>query len=280
MTVQVQLRRAPDLVPARHAAGAKTRLETRVPTRQPTAGHELHAVGVHRGRGPSETAGEAPLHEPARVAQRRAGEWVGPEPDPLRPTAGEGGAPQVVAGEGDAAEAAGGEKDDPKIAVTQAAKELTVTGSAEYKVQWSVSNAKANGWIIQHIKFSGSKKDCDGKDVATNTTGQEYWEGWQVRDGKVYVGSSDSEHVADTFRTTDEGGSTSGTLEISGKVTYKSGYDLKEPPWGHDVAAAGSLPTVKAAPKGWDDAAAKDHKMTVKWNDCVKPATHSVATTP
>jgi hypothetical protein len=37
---------------------------------------------------------------------------------------------------------------------------------------------------------------------------------------------------------------------------------------------------MKVAPKGWDDGAAKDHKMTVKWDACAKAATHSVTTTP
>jgi hypothetical protein len=224
------------------------------------------------------SAGEGLSHELTQVAQRRAGESEGPEPEPAQAMAGEADAPQAAA-EGDVPEAAAGEKDEPTITVTQKAKELTNSGSAEYKVQWSVSDAKANGWIIQHVRFSGSKKDCDGKDVATNTTGQEYWEGWQVRNGKVYVGSSASAHVADTFRTVDEG-KTVGTLEISGKVAYKSGYELKEPPWGHDVAAAGALPTMKKAPDGWDDAAAKDHIMTVKWDACAKTPTHSVTTNP
>jgi hypothetical protein len=250
------------------------------PAIQPAAAHELNAVALRRDGTPSPVAGEGLAHELTHVARRRAGESGGPEPDPTRAMAGEADASHAVAGEGDAPEAAAGEKDEPKINVTQAAKELTNTGSAEFKVQWSVSDAKANGWIIQHVRFSGSKKDCDGKDVATSTTGQEYWEGWQVRDGKVYVGSTANAHVADTFRTADEGGSTVGTLEISGKVAYKAGFDLKEPPWGHDVAAAGDLPTMKTAPKDWDDAAAKDHKMTVKWDACAKTPTHSVTTNP
>lgn len=264
--------------PATRVAWPKAQRERMTPTIQPAA-HELHAVANRRAGMPSTAAGEGLAHELTHVAQRRGGEAEGPE-DPTLAMAGEADAPQAVAAEGDVPEAVAGEKDEPKITVTQAAKELTNTGSAEYKVQWSVSDAKANGWIIQHVRFSGSKKDCDGKDVATNTTGQEYWEGWQVRDGKVYVGSSASAHVADTFRTVDEGGSTVGTLEISGKVAYKAGYDLKEPPWGHDVPAAGALPTMKTAPKDWDDAAAKDHKMTVKWDGCAKPPTHGVTTNP
>jgi hypothetical protein len=264
--------------PATRVAWPEAQRERLTPTIRPAA-HELHAVASRRDAVPSAAAGEGLAHELTHVAQRRGGEVAGPD-DPTRAMAGEGDAPQAVAGEGDAPAAAAGEKDEPKITVKQAAKELTNTGSAEYKVQWSVSDAKANGWIIQHIRFSGSKKDCDGKDVATNTTGEEYWEAWQVRDGKVYVGSTANAHVADTFRTADEGGSTVGSLEISGKVAYKAGYDLKEPPWGHDVAAAGDLPTMKAAPKDWDDSATKEHKMNVKWDACAKTPTHSVTTNP
>jgi hypothetical protein len=278
LTVEAKQHPSADLAVFRRTH-AGTRRQTTPPKQQPACEHEPDAVGAHRIDDRLELAGEARDHEATRVVRVRGGEWSGPEPDRFRPIAGEGDPSRVAAGEGDSPQAAAGEKDDPKISVKQAAKELTTTGSAEFKVQWSVSDEKANGWIIQHVKFSGSKKDCDGKDVATNTTGEEYWEGWQVRDGRVYVGSSDSRHVADTFRTADEG-ATTGTLVISGKVTYMPGYELKEPPWGHDVAAAGSLPTMKVAPKGWDDGAAKDHKMTVKWDACAKAATHSVTTTP
>src|SRR5262245_15923535 len=153
------------------------------------------------------------------------------------------------------------------ISVVAAAAELTNTGSAEYRVRWSVPDPTANGWIVQHVRFTGAKFDAVGTPVATNTTGAEYWEGWQVRAGRVFVGSSATPHNADTFRTVDEGAGTRGQLAITGRVTFLPGYNLREPPWGHTVPAAGALPTVTAAPPVWSDGFARLHRMQVTWDD-------------
>ena len=166
------------------------------------------------------------------------------------------------------------------ISVVAAAAELTNTGSAEYRVRWSVPDPTANGWIVQHVRFTGTKFDAVGTPVATNTTGAEYWEGWQVRAGRVFVGGSATPHNADTFRTVDEGAGTRGQLAITGRVTLLPGYNLQEPPWGHTVPAAGALPTVTAAPPIWSDGFARLHRMQVTWNDTVAPATHNVTATP
>lgn len=166
------------------------------------------------------------------------------------------------------------------ITVTQAPVELTTTGSGEYRVRWSVPDPTANGWIIQHVRFTGAKTDAAGTAVATNTAGGEYWEGWQVRAGTVFVGGSATAHNADTFRTVDEGAGTRGQLAITGRVTFMPGYDLRQPPWGHTVPAAGALPTVTAAPATWSDGFARLHRMVVTWDDTVAPATHNVTATP
>jgi len=166
------------------------------------------------------------------------------------------------------------------ITVTQAPVELTNTGSGEYRVRWSVPDPTANGWIVQHVTFTGAKTNAAGTPVATNTTGAEYWEGWQVRAGTVFVGGSATAHNADTFRTVDEGAGTRGQLAITGRVTFLPSYDLREPPWGHTVPPAGALPTVTASPVGWSDGFARLHRMVVTWDDTVAPATHAVTATP
>lgn len=166
------------------------------------------------------------------------------------------------------------------IAVTQAAHELTNTGSAEYAVQWAVPDPSANGWIIQHVTFSAEKRDCTGNVVAANNGPLEFWEGWEVRGGRVFIGSTANAHVADTFRTVDEGAGTRGTARIIGRVTFIPNFDLRIPPWGHAVAAAGALPTIQVRPRGWTDGFARRHEMVVTWDDCAAPATHSVTTTP
>jgi hypothetical protein len=169
------------------------------------------------------------------------------------------------------------------IGVTQKAKSLTNCSSAEYKVQWSVSG-KQNGWVIQHVKFEANATDCAGKKQAPkNPDGLEYWEGWEVKKGQVYVGfaSGGAKHQADTFRTADEGAGTKGTVSITGKVRFIKGYNLTVPPWGYTVPEALSLPTMKKQPKGWTDAGAQSHTMKIVWDCCGKvPKKQTVTTTP
>jgi hypothetical protein len=166
------------------------------------------------------------------------------------------------------------------ISVIAAAAELTNTGSAEYRVRWSVPDPTANGWIVQHVRFTGEKFNAAGNAVATNMIHVEYWEGWQVRAGRVFVGSSATAHDADTFRTGDEGAGTRGQLAVTGRVTFLPNFNLQEPPWGHTVPQALALPTVTAAPPIWSDGFARLHRMQVTWNDTIAPATHSVTATP
>ena len=151
------------------------------------------------------------------------------------------------------------------ITVKQAALALSQRGSAEYKVQWSVGGGK-NGWVIQHVKFQHAIQNAAGPAAARNPL-IEYWEGWQVRNGAVFVGSSASAHQADTFRTISEDAKTKGDIQILGKVAFVEDYNLAEPPWGHNVAAAGALPTMTSAPDGWSDGKAQDHTMKVSYDD-------------
>lgn len=152
------------------------------------------------------------------------------------------------------------------INVTQAPIALSQRGSAEYKVRWSVGGGK-NGWVIQHVKFQGAIQNSAGAAVAARNSGLEYWEGWQVRNGAVFVGSSGSAHQADTFRTISEDAKTKGQVSIIGKVAFVENYNLTEPPWGHTVAAAGALPTMTSAPDGWSDGSAQDHTLRVNYDD-------------
>lgn len=164
------------------------------------------------------------------------------------------------------------------IAVKQPAKALNQRGSAEYKVQWSVGAGK-NGWVLQHVKFGGAIQDAAGP-ATRNNSDLEYWEGWEVRSGSVYVGSSASAHQTDTFRTTTEPANTKGQIDITGKVAFVEGYGLSEPPWGHTVAAAMSLPTMTTAPTGWSDASAQDHTLTVNYDDIAKTPQTQVGSPP
>lgn len=159
------------------------------------------------------------------------------------------------------------------ITVVSGPTDITNCGAAEYQVRFSVSDLTKSGWIIQHVKFESTVTACDDSPKVPNTpNGLEYWEGWEVSGGKVWVGtaSSGSEHKADTFRTVDEGLNSKGTSAIRGDVRFIEGFNLTQPPWGSTVPQAGSLPTITppSEPTGWSDVGTDDHELIVTWVCC------------
>jgi hypothetical protein len=155
------------------------------------------------------------------------------------------------------------------INVVQAATALSQRGAATYRVRWSVGGGK-NGWVIQHATQRAAIKNASENAVASTNITTEFWEGWQVRNGDVFVGSSTTRHSADSFTSRDENPDTKGRVELIGKVAFVEGYNLTEPPWGHTVPSAGALPTMTSAPAGWSDGGAQDHKLTIDYDDIAK----------
>ena len=170
------------------------------------------------------------------------------------------------------------------INVTQPGTELTRIGAAWYQVHWNAP-ANSNGWIVQHIDFSNYVTQADGTLVNGNNTPVEYWEAWEVQNGRVFVGpaSGGGIHVADTFRTVSEGTGKRGVVTIFGHVEFIPGYTLNTPPWGNTVPEARSLPSMRSAPPGWSDSGTLPHWMTVQFN-CTDPDaanhTQTVTTNP
>lgn len=158
-----------------------------------------------------------------------------------------------------------------KITVISGSRALMNCGSAEWQVQWSLKNMGKTGWVIQHVTWAANVTDCAGSDKQPhNSNGLEYWEAWEVKNGKVWVGSASRgiQHHADTYRTVDEGDGTKGKVIVTGRVRFYSNYNLAEPPWGHTVHAAGILPTVTSQPTCWTDSGANQHDMEVTWRCC------------
>lgn len=156
------------------------------------------------------------------------------------------------------------------ITVVSGPTAITNCGSVEWRVHWGVDPMR-DGWIIQHVRFDADVRDCERNPrVPNNPDGLEYWEAWEVSGGSVWVGAANNgiPHVADTFRTADEGEGTRGTVIETGRVRFYERYDLREPPWGHTVRPAGALPTVTVEPQGVTDAGARDHSLTVEWICC------------
>ena len=134
-----------------------------------------------------------------------------------------------------------------------------------------------DGWIIQSVDWTASITDCKGKKVPSKNAEPKYWEGWEVRSGKVYVGDSNILHASDTFRSLDEGKNRKGTITVTGLVGFEPNYNLTRPPWGK-VKSAGDLPartTDPGVPKH-----GQAHTLVIEFNCCCNPPTSSAKGTP
>lgn len=169
------------------------------------------------------------------------------------------------------------------ISVTAAARSHNTRGSAVFGVQWDVPDRMANGWIIQHVRFEGEIEDAAGNAVASNNAGLEYWEGWQVVNGEVFIGrqaDGNGNHNQDTFQTISENAGTRGQVRIMGTVRFMPDYNLTVPPWGFAVPAAGALPTMVADPPGWVEGGARRHNMIVDFDNTLAAPIQNVTTRP
>ena len=217
------------------------------------AGHDFSRIGIHAHR-------EAMRH----TDSSGGGELL--SDDPLRQT--------ILGGDGDGVSVpqtqpatAGNSPAAPAASLTYS----TVTprtrqgcGGYEYAVQWGLDNATAStdGFIVQKLQFNLVRDICAG---GTNNFAKTYWEAWQVKGGKIFIGTSTSPHHADTFRvgaTPDQKGV---NLE-EGNAKFIEGYT--EPlSWG-TVPEAGSLPATETEPAGWSDAGTKYRSVQVDFDCC------------
>lgn len=157
------------------------------------------------------------------------------------------------------------------------------SGSATYRVNFRISDRRANGWIIQHVVFSANTVNCAGVTApsANAAPPNNYWEGWRVINGVVQCGFTGTcANAHDEFTTINEAANTSGTIRVRGRVTFVPDYQLNTPPWqtggGHPAA---DLPHRDTAPENWSDGDAKLHQLTITFNNCIAPQPNLVLNT-
>ncbi len=173
------------------------------------------------------------------------------------------------------------------IRVTLAGTNLSTRGSADYKVVFKVPDPTANGWIIQHHTRRANIQDGAGNAVAALNGNNEYWEGWQVVNGVVQAGTAANgpapNNLSDQYRTRNEAAGTRGTIRLMGRVTFMPNFVFRPADWAITavgVHPAGILPHRNNAPSGWADGFARQHDMTITYDDSVAPPTQNVTTTP
>lgn len=173
-----------------------------------------------------------------------------------------------------------------RINVNNAAHVLDTRGSANYGVMWSVPDTSANGFVIQHLRVANNIRDCTGNPVAANNFAgnNDYWETWRVVNGHVRCGTHGVACAGsdDTFTTIPEAAGTTGTITMTGHVSFFPDYTLNAQ-WAvtaPGVHPAGDLPHRTTNPPEWNEGETMVHQMTVNYNDCAAPATSNVASRP
>lgn len=173
-----------------------------------------------------------------------------------------------------------------RINVNNAAHVLDTRGGADYGVMWSVPDTSANGFVIQHLRVATNVRDCAGNAVAANNFAgtNDYWETWRVVNGRVRCGTLGVACAGsdDTFTTIQEAANTTGTITMTGHVSFFPDYSLNAQ-WAitaPGVHPAGDLPHRTTTPPEWNEGETMVHQMTVNYNDCVAPATSNVASRP
>lgn len=159
-------------------------------------------------------------------------------------------------------------------------------GSALFGVRWEVPDTRANGFIIQHLHVERIILDCGGHAaLSRNFAGEaDYWETWQVINGRVMTGITGTAASAlwadDTFGTTSENPGTRGLLTMTGHVSFFPDYTLNAA-WALNAGTpAGVLPHRATVPPEWDEGDTLVHQMTVVYDSCAHPPTADVTTIP
>ncbi len=159
-------------------------------------------------------------------------------------------------------------------------------GSATFGVMWNIADSHANGYIIQHVRFSGNVTDCTGA-AATSANAQlssPYFEAWRVENGFVRCGNLRGACTGsdDTFTTATEAAGTRGTVGVRGNANFFPNYTL-DSGWVESamgVHPAGELPHRSSTPPEWSESSTKTHEMTVVYDSCATPQTTVVTANP
>lgn len=137
-------------------------------------------------------------------------------------------------------------------------------GGFRWGVKWGLTktDASTNGFVVQKLTFDLKREKCAG---GRNDFAKIYWEAWQVRKGKIYIGTSKSLHNADTFQVP-PAPSQKGVNFEEGRAKYIDGYTAPLS-WGH-VPEALSLPSTTAKPAGWSDSGTTQRWLKNEFDCC------------
>lgn len=137
-------------------------------------------------------------------------------------------------------------------------------GGFRSQVRWGLdgANESTNGFVVQKVTFDLARERLDGGNSDFQTT---YWEAWQVRSGKIYIGTSESAHGADTFNVP-PAPNHRGSCYEAGWAKFIPDYDAPKS-WGN-VPEARALPSTTSEPVGWSDSGTIHRYMRNTFDCC------------
>jgi hypothetical protein len=156
-------------------------------------------------------------------------------------------------------------------------------GRYSWGVQWSLDNVTSttNGWIVQNINSSHNVTDCSNvaktdAEMRTLTRGWDpawypFWEGWQVVNGQILVGSGPGIHQADTFGWSGPGDDTKGTRQVTGVAEFFPNATLPSHMVPRNAPPAHSLPYTQTNPNLTGGTGSLQHDIGSAWDCCPRP---------
>lgn len=141
-------------------------------------------------------------------------------------------------------------------------------GDYDWRVEFSLKNASeaTSGFIVQKVNFGSDTTYCDGRPTNDSAI---WWEAWQVRNGKIFSGTSASRlSLGDQF-TSSNTGRTKGKIWHRSETKFMPGY--QEPLiWGK-FRMAGPLPATTIQPPGWSWVGTLQRWIQVEYDSCRNP---------
>jgi hypothetical protein len=200
-------------------------------------------------------------------------------PDEEEPTVMSSGEPAFMVQRQDGGTGDAGAPSTPRLRkTTVSGPTMGTCGAFSWGAQWSVDNATSstNGFVVQNVRAAFDVTICPGPvDVKQFTGGRvnpawfPFWEAWQVRGGNVFVGTTASPHVADTFAVPSFGDQSQGTIAITGTAEYFDGVaNLPSGFAPRNAPPAMALPYTQTAPGLSGGTGSIPHNITIHWDCC------------
>lgn len=169
---------------------------------------------------------------------------------------------------------ANGQRVKPKLnKTTISSPDPMHCGAFDWEVKWGLSpvNSSVNGWIVQRVRKINYYWPCSkSSTLLTIKKDLPFWEAWQVKNGKIYIGRGPQRHKKDSYYQGMVGNGSKGRTLIDGRAEFYENLKLPSTftPYNSKTNAH-SLPSTITDPGALPGGTgAISHSIVVGWNCC------------